>query len=85
MRVLIIDDSRAIRAIIGRTLRELGFTETIEAGNGKEGLAQLAAKGPFDLAMVDWNMPEMNGYEFLKAARAGGATTAVAATCRRGT
>jgi two-component system chemotaxis response regulator CheY len=73
MRVLIIDDSRAIRAIIGRTLKELGFTETVEAGNGKEGLAQLAAKGPFDLAMVDWNMPEMNGFDFLVAARATGA------------
>jgi len=70
MRALIIDDSRAIRAIIKRTLGELGVTECVEAGNGKEGLSQLAEKGPFQLAMVDWNMPEMNGYEFVKAARA---------------
>lgn len=69
MRVLIIDDSRAIRAIIKRTLAELGASECVEAANGKEGLAQLAAKGPFNLAMVDWNMPEMNGYEFVLEAR----------------
>lgn len=70
MRALIIDDSRAIRAIIKRTLGELGVAECVEAGNGKEGLTQLAEKGPFQLAMVDWNMPEMNGYEFVKSARA---------------
>jgi two-component system chemotaxis response regulator CheY len=69
MRALVIDDSRAIRSIIGRTLKELGFAEIVEAGNGKEGLARLAEKGPFQLAMVDWNMPEMNGFEFLVAAR----------------
>jgi two-component system, chemotaxis family, chemotaxis protein CheY len=69
MRALIIDDSRAIRAIIKRTLMELGAAECVEAGNGKEGLDQISAKGPFQLAMVDWNMPEMNGYDFVKAAR----------------
>lgn len=69
MRVLIIDDSRAIRAIIARTLKELGIAETAEAANGKEALARLADQGPFQLAMVDWNMPEMNGYEFVVAAR----------------
>lgn len=69
MRALIIDDSRAIRAIIARTLRELGVAETVDAGNGREGLARLVDKGPFQLAMVDWNMPEMNGYEFVVEAR----------------
>jgi two-component system chemotaxis response regulator CheY len=70
MRALIIDDSRAIRAIIRRTLTELGVAECVEAGNGKEAMVALAAKGPFRFAMVDWNMPEMNGYEFVQAARA---------------
>jgi two-component system chemotaxis response regulator CheY len=69
MRALIIDDSRAIRAIIARTLKELGATETVEASNGREGLDKLAAHGPFQLAMVDWNMPVMNGYEFVVEAR----------------
>lgn len=70
MRALIIDDSRAIRAIIRRTLTELGVAECVEAGNGKEAMAALVAQGPFGFAMVDWNMPEMNGYEFVLAARA---------------
>jgi two-component system chemotaxis response regulator CheY len=70
MRALIIDDSRAIRAIISRTLKELGVGECVEAGDGKAGLAAIAVKGPFNFAMVDWNMPEMNGYEFVVAARA---------------
>ncbi len=69
MRALIVDDSRAIRAIIARTLKELGVAETFEAANGKDALAAMAAKGPFQLAMVDWNMPVMNGYEFLVEAR----------------
>ncbi len=69
MRALIVDDSRAIRAIIARTLKELGVAETVEAANGKDALAAMAAKGPFQLAMVDWNMPVMNGYEFLVEAR----------------
>ena len=70
MRALIIDDSRAIRAIIARTLRDLGVTETVEAANGQEALEKLRSAGPFQMAMVDWNMPVMNGYEFVKAARA---------------
>lgn len=70
MRALIIDDSRAMRAIIVRILKDLGITDCVEAANGKEGLEALAAKGPFQLAMVDWHTPVMNGYEFLVAARA---------------
>jgi two-component system chemotaxis response regulator CheY len=69
MRVLIIDDSRAIRMILGRDMRGLGF-EVFEAGNGLEALDKLQEIGVVDLALVDWNMPEMNGYEFLCAARA---------------
>lgn len=69
MRALVIDDSRAIRSIVGRAVRELGF-EVLEAGHGREGLAQLTAAGRVDLVLVDWNMPEMDGFEFLCAARA---------------
>ncbi len=66
---LIVDDSRAIRMIIGRVLRGLGF-EIAEAGNGREALVHLGGGASFDLAMVDWNMPEMNGLEFVRAVRA---------------
>jgi two-component system chemotaxis response regulator CheY len=69
MKALIVDDSRTMRMIIGRILRELGF-ETHEAGNGLEGLDRLRELGRADVALVDWNMPEMTGYEFIQAVRA---------------
>lgn len=68
MRALVIDDSKTMRMIVSRILKEIGF-DIVEAEHGKDGLDKLAASGPFDLAMVDWNMPEMNGYEFVQAAR----------------
>ena len=69
MRALVIDDSRAMRAVLGRILGELGF-EVAEASNGREGLERLKELGAPDLALVDWNMPEMNGLEFVQAVRA---------------
>lgn len=69
MRALIIDDSKAMRSILGRMLRGLNF-EVVEAGNGREALERLKGPGKFDLALVDWNMPEMNGFEFVRAVRA---------------
>jgi two-component system chemotaxis response regulator CheY len=69
MRALIVDDSRAMRTILKGILKGLGF-ETFEAGHGKEGLDRLAEVGATDLALVDWNMPEMNGLEFVQAVRA---------------
>jgi two-component system chemotaxis response regulator CheY len=50
-------------------LRDFGF-DVCEAAHGREALAQLEAPGHVDLAFVDWNMPEMNGLEFVIAARA---------------
>lgn len=69
MRALVIDDSRAIRRVIGNILKEMGW-EVTEAIHGLDALAQLEALGCPDLILVDWNMPEMNGIEFIKAARA---------------
>lgn len=68
MRVLIIDDSRAMRALLKAAIKPLG-AESVEAANGQEGLDRLAASGPFDLILVDWNMPVMNGLEFVANAR----------------
>lgn len=67
MRALIVDDSRAMRTILSKTVRALGM-ETIEAANGKLALEQLGL-GPFDFVLTDWHMPEMDGFEFLCAAR----------------
>jgi len=69
VRALVIDDSRAIRRLIGNILRELGW-EVTEAIHGLDGLNQLEMSGCPDLILIDWNMPEMNGLEFIKAARA---------------
>ena len=67
--VLVVDDSRAIRTILSKTLRELGF-EVREAANGKEALEVIQAeKTAVTLILVDWNMPEMNGLELLKRLR----------------
>jgi len=69
MRALVIDDSRAMRALLGRLLGEIGFSVE-EAGNGREGLEHLQAHGAPDVVLVDWNMPEMSGFEFVQAVRA---------------
>jgi len=68
MRALVIDDSRAVRLFIRGILAELGI-EVVEAGNGQEGLDRLA-DSPADLILVDWNMPVMDGLEFITAVRA---------------
>ena len=68
MQALVIDDSRAMRLILGRMLRELGLDVT-EAANGREGLDRLDAGLRPVLVLVDWNMPEMTGIEFVEAVR----------------
>lgn len=69
MRALIVDDSRAMRAVIGKMVSDMGVTTTF-AANGRDALQQLEAFGKPDFALVDWNMPEMNGFELLQAVRA---------------
>ncbi|HIG11404.1 MAG: response regulator [bacterium] len=69
MNVLVIDDSRAMRTILSGILKAIGF-EVFEAADGKEGLSQMEAVADVALALVDWNMPEMNGFEFVQAVRA---------------
>ncbi|MEZ4445593.1 MAG: response regulator [Polyangiaceae bacterium] len=67
MRALVVDDSRAIRMIVGRALKKLGW-EVVEACHGAEALERLD-DNEIDLAMVDWNMPVMNGIDFVEAVR----------------
>ena len=69
MRALVIDDSRAVRMIIGNILREAGL-DVLEAGDGQQGVNQLDENPDIELILVDWNMPVMNGYEFIQAVRA---------------
>lgn len=70
LNALVIDDSRAIRLIMSRMLIRLGFevTEAAHGGEALKALEQDATK--FAVAFVDWNMPEVNGLEFIQAVRA---------------
>jgi len=72
-KILIVDDSSTMRRIIKNVLKKLGFKEEdfIEAENGKVAWEiWQKEKDNIDLILLDWNMPEMNGYDFLKAVRA---------------
>lgn len=68
MRALVIDDSRAVRLILRNHLAELGIPAA-EAGDGRAGLAALLAEPDIGLVLVDWNMPEMDGLEFITEVR----------------
>lgn len=69
MRALIVDDSRPIRRIESEMLTEMGF-QTQEACHGKEALERLLNSDSLpDIILVDWNMPEMDGLEFIKTVR----------------
>ena len=65
--ILVVDDSKAMRLIVRRTLRQAGFGEyeVEEAANGLEALERIGKAAPA-LVISDWNMPEMNGIELLK-------------------
>jgi two-component system, chemotaxis family, chemotaxis protein CheY len=73
MKILIADDSRVMRQIVTRTLRQAGFDghDLVEAADGKEALDKATSENP-DLVISDWNMPEMTGVEVLRKLRAGG-------------
>lgn len=69
MYALIIDDSRAMRKILGRIMQSQGF-HVFEAGDGQEGLDLLRDHSDVNVVLVDWNMPHMDGLEFVKKVRA---------------
>jgi two-component system chemotaxis response regulator CheY len=69
VQALVIDDSRTMRRILARSLLTIGF-EVREAGNGQEALDSIESDGLPELALVDWNMPVMNGLDFVTSLRA---------------
>ena len=69
MRALVIDDSRTMRRIVGSRLESLGF-EVHQAGDGQQALDLLDGGLQIDLACIDWNMPVMDGLEFVTRVRA---------------
>ncbi len=70
MRALVIDDSKAMRIILRGVLKQAGFTEVLEAENGRLGLELLRANPSVDCVLVDWYMPEMDGRTFIRTVRA---------------
>lgn len=68
MRALVVEDSRSTRIIIAEILRELGF-DVVEADNGRSGLDRLRQHRDLVLAVVDWNMPELDGLSFVRAVK----------------
>ena len=73
MKILVVDDSRAMRRIVSRTIRQAGYEDhaIIEAESGQEALELTRAEKP-DLILSDWHMPEMTGIDFLRALNAEG-------------
>ena len=64
LRILVVDDSRAMRAYLRSSLK--GFdAEIFECGSGTEGLRTLSRLGTADLCILDWNLPEMDGLAVL--------------------
>jgi two-component system chemotaxis response regulator CheY len=72
MRALVVDDSKAMRTVIGRMLRACGYDEIVEATNGVDAFREIRDNGSPDVVLVDWNMPEMSGIEFIRRVRKSG-------------
>ena len=77
MKILVVDDSRVMRQIVIRTLRQAGYGghDVVEAENGAQCVEAVVTQKP-DLVLSDWNMPEMNGIDCLSALRASGSDVA---------
>lgn len=76
MKALIVDDSSTMRRIIKKALQEMGM-DSVEAGDGNEALASLRSAPDIDFVLLDWNMPNMNGFDTLKAIKADAATASI--------
>lgn len=73
MKILVVDDSKVMRSIVIRTLKQAGFDghTIVEAGNGIEALKAMRETPP-DLVLLDWNMPELNGIDLAEKLKAAG-------------
>ena len=69
MKILLVDDSKTMRTIQKKTLEVLPGAAFTEAGDGVEALAAIAEAGKFDLILVDWNMPNMDGHTLVTRVR----------------
>ncbi|MBN1765139.1 MAG: response regulator [Sedimentisphaerales bacterium] len=77
MKILLVDDSRTMRNIWKKVISSIDGSEAVEAGDGNEGLAAIEKSGPFDLMLIDWNMPNMDGLSMVKKVRETDKSTAI--------
>ncbi|MDH5562739.1 MAG: chemotaxis response regulator CheY [Nitrospirota bacterium] len=70
LKVLVVDDMSTMRRIVKNVLKQIGFSDMVEAENGQDALNKLRAAGDFGLVVSDWNMPVMQGIDLLRAVRA---------------
>ena len=76
MKILLVDDSKTMRNIWKKVFSSnFPDVEIVEAGDGQEGLTAFNEKGPFDICLIDWNMPNMNGLELVIKIRENDKTT----------
>jgi two-component system, chemotaxis family, chemotaxis protein CheY len=69
MKILVVDDSSTMRRIITNALKDGPSSGVVEAEDGVQGLARLKGEGDVGLILTDWNMPNMDGFEFLTKVR----------------
>ncbi len=69
LKFLVVDDSVTMRRIVSNSLKNLGFENFVEAGDGKEALTLLSSDSSINFVITDWNMPVMTGLELIKAIR----------------
>jgi len=69
VKFLVVDDSVTMRRIVVNSLKGLGYTEFLEAGDGKEALDVLNSDSSISFVITDWNMPNVSGLELVKSIR----------------
>lgn len=67
LKFLVVDDSVTMRRIVINSLRNLGYTQFVEAQDGKDALEKIAADDAISFVITDWNMPNVSGLELIKA------------------
>ena len=77
MKFLLVDDSRTMRNIWKKVVTASDGNEAVEADDGVEGLKAFQEQGPFDVLLVDWNMPNMDGLTMIKKIRESDQTTPI--------
>ena len=68
MKFLVVDDSPTMRRIVCNALRDIGYSEVVEAEDGNDALEKIDAH-TFEFIITDWNMPNMNGLDLTKSIR----------------